>query len=409
MKKIMSNLEFSSKIIQKYSNLYRTINEEYINIHPIQRGGLLTPEAYKALLSYGDGYSLCDNCLKGRIDEIENPPVVDFLKDMASFLNIDNVMPTAAARDSKRIIFEVLAKKFPNRKTVIIDSLAHYTTYLAIESNNLNVREVPNSGDFEFKIESSDYEKVINQVIKEEGKLPLAVLLTHVDYKYGNYNDPKPVGKICQKEGIPFILNAAYSAGILSINCKNNFIDFIACSGHKSMAASGPIGILGFDDDYYDNVMQNSKIQGNISSKSFPNKICTFMGCPPVYGAPLITLMASFPTIVKRTQNEYVNEESKKANYVIENIKNIKGIKIIGKLPKIHPLTNIKTQGFAEVAKNHPRKGFFVRDEFKERGIIGMAPGISKEMKYNTYGLTWEQVKYFAESFIEIAHKYNLI
>jgi len=38
-----------------------------------------------------------------------------------------------------------------------------------------------------------------------------------------------------------------------------------------------------------------------------------------------------------------------------------------------------------------------------------MAPGISKEMKYNTYGLTWEQVKYFAESFIEIAHKYNLL
>ena len=100
---------------------------------------------------------------------------------------------------------------------------------------------------------------------------------------------------------------------------------------------------------------------------------------------------------------------SKKANYVIEKIKNVKGVKINGKLPKVHPLTNITTEGFAEVAKTHPRKGFFVRDEFKERGIIGMLPGISKDMKYSTYGLTWAQVEHFTKSFIEIAEKYNLV
>ena len=133
------------------------------------------------------------------------------------------------------------------------------------------------------------------------------------------------------------------------------------------------------------------------------------MGCPPVYGTPLITLMASFPTIIKRTQKEYTDEEAKKINYVINKIKNIKGVQINGRLPKIHPLTNITTEGFAKVAKTHPRKGFFVRDEFKERGIIGMLPGISKDMKFSTYGLTWEQVKHFANSFLEVAKKYNLV
>jgi len=208
---------------------------------------------------------------------------------------------------------------------------------------------------------------------------------------------------------VPFLLNAAYTAGILPIDCKPNNIDFIACSGHKSMAASGPIGLLGFGNEYYNDIMVSSQIQGNLTAKSFPNKICTLMGCPPVYGAPLITLMASFPTIVKRTKRENVIQESKKANFVIENIKKIEGIEVQGKLPKIHPLTNIKTNSFAEVAKTHPRKGFFVRQEFKERGIIGLAPGISKEMKFNIYGLTWEQVKHFTNSFLEIAEKYNLI
>jgi len=133
------------------------------------------------------------------------------------------------------------------------------------------------------------------------------------------------------------------------------------------------------------------------------------MGCPPVYGAPLVTLMASFPEIVKRTQKKYVEQESAKANYVVEKIKKIKSIKIMGILPKVHPLTNIKTDGFNQVAKTHPRKGFFLRDEFKEKRIIGMAPGITTEMKFNTFGLSWDQVKYFTNSFLEIINKYNLI
>ena len=405
----LTNIEYNNELVQKYSNLTRIINEKYINIHPIQRGGILTPEAFKALLAYGDGYSLCDNCLKGRIDKIENPPVVEFLKDMAKFLNIDNVMLTGAARDSKRIIMGVLAKKYPKRKTVVVDSLAHYTSYLAIEHHNLNVSEVPNSGEAEFKIEPADYEKVIKEVINEEGELPLLVLLTHVDYKYGNYNDPKPIGKICQKYKIPFLLNGAYSAGTLPINCTDFQVDFITCSGHKSMAASGPIGLLGFKEEFHDDIMNVSQIQGNLTSKSFPSKICNVMGCPPVYGTPLITLMASFPAVVKRTQKEYTDEEAKKINYVIDKIKNIKGVQINGILPKIHPLTNITTEGFAKVAKTHPRKGFFVRDEFKERGIIGMLPGISKDMKFSTYGLTWDQVKHFTNAFLEVAEKYKLV
>jgi Sep-tRNA:Cys-tRNA synthetase len=404
----MSKFNYN-ELVQKYAGLTRSINEEFINIHPIQRGGILTPEAFKALVDYGDGYSLCDNCLKGRIDQIENPPVIEFLKDMAQFLCIDNTMLVSAAREAKRLVMEVLSKKYPKRKTVVIDSLAHYTTYLGIEQNNLRVKEVPNSGETEFIIDPNSYRDVIKEVLKDEGELPLLVLLTHVDYKYGNFNDPKPIGKICQEFNIPFLLNAAYSAGILPINCIKDSVDFIACSGHKSMAASGPIGILGFKKEFYEDIMVNSQIEGNITAKSFPNKICTVMGCPPVYGAPLITLMASFPSVVKRTEIANFNEESKKANYIIENIKNIEGITILGKLPKIHPLTNLRTDAFARIAETHSRRGFFLREEFKDRGIIGLLPGISKEMKFNTYGLTWKQIKYFTNAFLEIAQKYNLI
>ena len=95
----LTNIEYNNKLVQKYANLTRTINEEFINIHPIQRGGILTPEAFKALLAYGDGYSLCDNCLKGRIDQIENPPVVLFFKKMESIFSIDKLNFKGAATD----------------------------------------------------------------------------------------------------------------------------------------------------------------------------------------------------------------------------------------------------------------------------------------------------------------------
>ena len=52
---------------KKYGKIKRDNEDLYINLHPIQRGGVLTPEAQQALIEWGDGYSLCDNCLKGDI------------------------------------------------------------------------------------------------------------------------------------------------------------------------------------------------------------------------------------------------------------------------------------------------------------------------------------------------------
>jgi Sep-tRNA:Cys-tRNA synthase (EC 2.5.1.-) len=52
----------------------RTREEDFINIDPIQVAGRLTPEARKALIAYGDGYSVCDYCFKPfRLDHIKNP------------------------------------------------------------------------------------------------------------------------------------------------------------------------------------------------------------------------------------------------------------------------------------------------------------------------------------------------
>jgi len=71
---------------KKYSTISRNNEDFYINIDPLQRGGALTPAAQRALVEFGDGYSFCDNCLKGRVELIENPPMPDFYHDLAEFM-----------------------------------------------------------------------------------------------------------------------------------------------------------------------------------------------------------------------------------------------------------------------------------------------------------------------------------
>ncbi|MCU0631002.1 MAG: O-phospho-L-seryl-tRNA:Cys-tRNA synthase, partial [Methanoregulaceae archaeon] len=62
----------------------RQVNELFINIDPIQAGGRLTADAMKAVIAYGDGYSVCDNCRKpNRLDYISKPPIAGFHQEVA--------------------------------------------------------------------------------------------------------------------------------------------------------------------------------------------------------------------------------------------------------------------------------------------------------------------------------------
>lgn len=388
--------------LDKYRNLSRNVEEEYINIHPIQRGGVLTPEARKALLEFGDGYSSCDYCVKGRLDLIENPPIHEFMSDLADFLDMDEARVVTRCREAKYIIFNALTEP---GDTIIIDALAHYTTYLGAESCNLQVKEVPNAGYPEFKTKIDAYADKIEEVKSETGKLPALILLTHVDGTYGNLSDAKAVGKISDEYDIPFVLNAAYTAGVMPVSGKSLGADFIVSSGHKSWAASAPTGILAMRDEYSGKVLKRSEITGDISGKKFPIKEIGLLGCT-VMGAPLFTLMASFPHIVERVENW--GEEVEKARFAAEELERIEGTKQLGVKPKKHTLIHFENEGFHKVSQDHKRRGWFLYDELKDRSITGVQPGLTKHFKINTYGLTQDQVGHVVKAFQDIAEKYEL-
>jgi len=391
--------------LEQYLHLHRDFSEErYINLHPIQRGGILSEAARKVLLEFGDGYSTCDWCppKTARLDMIEKPPISRFLVDLATFLGMDVARVVTRCREAKFMAFSALGKP---GDFVVVDGLAHYSTYLAAELAGLRVKEVPHSGYPEFRVDLDGYADKIEEVKKETGKLPAVILLTHVDYLYGNLNDATVVAKISSEYEVPFLLNAAYTAGVMPVDGKKWGADILVGSGHKSWAASAPTGILALTKEMADRILGRSKIVGDWSNRKFGAKELAVLGCT-VMGAPLLTLIASFPHVVKRV--EHWNEEVEKIQFLVKQLEQIEGTKQLGTRPKQHTLTHVESLGFHKVSENHKRRGYFLYDELRERKIVGIQPGLTKHFKLNTYGLTWEQVKYVAQAFQDIAGKYEL-
>jgi Sep-tRNA:Cys-tRNA synthetase len=116
--------------------------------------------------------------------------------------------------------------------------------------------------------------------------------------------------------------------------------------------------------------------------------------------------MASFPHVVERV--ERWPQEIENVRYLVGQLERIEGTRQLGTKPKRHTLTHVESDGFYKVSKTHKRRGFFLYDELKRRGIVGIQPGLTKHFKLNTYGLPREKVERVAGAFLEIAEEQGL-
>ncbi len=381
----------------------REVEENFINIQPIQAAGRLTAEAMKALIAYGDGYSTCDQCRKPfRLDKITKPPIAEFHKDLARFLNMDEARVTPGARRAFQAVCLALAEK---GDTVLVSALGHYTEFLAVENAKATVREVP-ANDLNIVTGDAVAQK-IEDVTREQGKSPVLVMLDHFDYSLANEHDIAGAAKAAHQYDIPILYNGAYTVGIKPVDGKALGVDFVVGSGHKSMASPAPSGVLATTSGYADTVFSTTQMIGDVTGRQFGVKEVQMLGCT-LMGGNILAMMASFPTVKRRVEewDEYVT----KSNYVVDALLGIKGNTCVSEYPRKHTLSKVDTTGsFDTVARTHKRRGFFLSDELKQRGIVGAFSGATRAWKLNTYGLSWDQIRYVADAFKEIAGKYGLL
>lgn len=380
----------------------RAREELFININPIQPGGRLTPEAMKALIAYGDGYSTCDWCRKPfRLDKIRRPPIDQFHAELAKFLGMDQARVVPGARRGFQAVVNSIVEK---GDSVIVSALAHYTEFLAVEAAGGVVREVPLNENNVVTAENTAQK--IEKVRRESGKLPKLIIIDHFDYMLGNEHDVYGIAEVAKDYNIPFLCNGAYSIGVLPVNGREIGADFLVGSGHKSFASPAPSGILATTEEWAGIVFRTTQMVGDVTKRRFGTKEIEMMGCT-LMGANLIALMASFPAVQERVR--HWDEEIKKVNYFAEEFLKIEGNKVLSEMPRKHTLTEVNTTGsFDRIARTHKRRGFFFSDELKKRRIVGLFVGATRAWKMNTYGLTWDQIKYLAQAFHDIATKYGI-
>ncbi|HSQ93142.1 MAG TPA: O-phospho-L-seryl-tRNA:Cys-tRNA synthase [Methanoregula sp.] len=380
----------------------RQVDELCINIDPIQAGGRLTADAMKAVVAYGDGYSVCDNCRKpNRLDYISKPPIAEFHKDVAKWLNMDAVRTVPGARRG----FQAVAHTYVQKgDPVLLTALSHYTEFLAVEEAGGVAREIPAN---EQKLVTPDAAaEKIEAVQKESGRAPVLAFIDHVDYQYGNMHDIAGIAKVAHQYDIPVVYNGAYTVGILPVDGKALGVDFVIGSGHKSMAAPAPSGVLATTAEREKEVFRTTAIRGDVTNRTFGIKEPELMGCT-LMGVTLVGMMASFPHVRERTK--HFDRELANHQLVMDALLSVEGTKCLSEYPRKHTMTRIDTiASFDRVAETHRKRGYYLQSALEEKGITGVIPGATKVWKFNTYGTTRNQAEHLARSFVEIARENGL-
>jgi len=369
---------------------YERTTKDFVNVDPLQTGGKLSEDARRALVEWGDGYSVCDFC-PGTLDRIKTPPIYDFVyEELPDFLGCDVARVTNGAREGKFAIMHGISKSYGcESKAIAMDANAHYSSYVAAERAGFRIVTVPNSGYPEFVIDADYYAKALDE------KDVVLALVTYPDGNYGNIPEVRRIAKICRKKGVPLIVNAAYAVGRLPVKLKDLKADFIVGSGHKSMASAGPVGVLGMREEFANLILKKSE--------RYPTKEVELLGCT-ARGVTIMTLMASFPHVKERVKKW--DREVEKARRFSERMEAL-GIKQLGERPHNHDLMFFEAENLYEISKKAKGGRFFLYRELKRRRIHGIKPGLTKHFKLSTYGLSEGDLDYVLTSFEEIIRNYE--
>jgi len=397
--------------VQKYTHIKNEYREAII-VHPIMRGGIVPEETRKNLFEEGwtrIGYSACFDCIEGRSSLISKPPIADFLEDIAKFLGGDRAEHTFGCRAAQFAVMKTIRDFVDNEGSrdyapiVLSDPLCHYTTATAAEATGLRMVEASHSGYPEYKVGAESFREKVEQIRKETGKLPGLIAVTHAEPYYGNLSPAEKIGEVAEEYDVPYMVNTAYTAGVMPVNMRDLRADFLTVSAHKSMASLGPLGFLVTNYEWMKRVFQNSRVVADWSGRAFGKKIPNIFGCS-VGGIPLISAMYSFPYVVERV--ERWNEELEKTQWFIREIEKLDDIMLMGERPHRHHLLHFETPIFWEISKHHKRRGFFLAEEMIKKGIVGLHRGLSKHVKLSLYGLERHEVERVKEAFQEIAETY---
>ncbi|MBS5953527.1 MAG: aminotransferase class V-fold PLP-dependent enzyme [Paraclostridium bifermentans] len=167
----------------------------------------------------------------------------------------------------------------------------------------------------------------VQKSIKENTKL---IIFTHASNVLGTIQPIREIGKIAKNHNIPFLVDAAQTAGAYPIDIQRDNISLLAFTGHKSLL--GPMGTGGLIVNCDENItpLKSGGTGGDSSYEYqpdyYPNKLET--GTLNVSG--LVGLRESIKFINKETINKIHNKERDLVKYALDRLTTIDDLEIYG-------------------------------------------------------------------------------
>jgi len=151
------------------------------------------------------------------------------------------------------------------------------------------------------------------------------VVCNHVSNVFGAILPVERIAALCRARGIPFILDASQSAGVLEIDAAALGADFIAMPGHKGLYGPQGIGIL-----ICKNPPENTLIEGGTGGDSLrfdmPEDLPDRLEAGTHNMLGISGLLEGLRFVKKRGIGEILYQERKLLRQLVQGLNNIPGI-----------------------------------------------------------------------------------
>jgi cysteine desulfurase family protein len=170
----------------------------------------------------------------------------------------------------------------------------------------------------------------IGRAIRKNSRM---VVLTHASNVVGTLLPLEPIGEMCRRQGILFMVDAAQTAGVMSIDVEREKIDLLAFTGHKALFGPQGTGGLVIGRRVDEKTLQPLKRGGTGSRSEFEEQpdflpdLCE-SGTPNTVG--LAGLRAGLDFILEVGIEKIRDHERKLTSRLIQGLLRISGAIVYG-------------------------------------------------------------------------------
>lgn len=246
-------------------------------------------------------------------------------KEIASLFNFDDpkrVIFTSNVTESLNLAIRGIVK---NGDNVITSSLEHNAVWRCLKTLekeiNISITKINSNKEGYINIEE------INKSIKYNTSL---IVFNHASNVLGTIQPIKKIGKIARNKNIPFLVDAAQSAGAFPIDIKKDNIDLLAFTGHKSLL--GPMGTGGLliNCEYEISPLKVGGTGGDSAYEYQPNYYPNKLETGTLNVSGIVGLLESVRYIKKEGICKIHNKEKELIKYALEKLEGVKNIELYG-------------------------------------------------------------------------------